>query len=70
MCCPKMNLILQGIIIFENGQPLAFDRGEVKALLKQQNIFIKVDLKSGTIKQTAWGCDLSKKYVEINTEYN
>ena len=66
----KMNLILQGIKIFENGQPLAFDRAEVKVLLKQQNIFIKVDLKSGSVKQTAWGCDLSKKYVEINTEYN
>lgn len=66
----KMNLVLQGIKIFENGQPLAFDRAEVKGLLKQQNIFIKVDLKSGLVKQTAWGCDLSKKYVEINTEYN
>jgi glutamate N-acetyltransferase/amino-acid N-acetyltransferase len=47
----KMNLTLQGIKIFENGQPLSFDRAEVKGLLKQQNIFIKVDLKSGSVKQ-------------------
>ncbi len=65
----KMDLSLQGVTIFENGQPLLFDRAAVKVLLKQQNIFIKVNLKSGTVKQTAWGCDLSKKYVEINTEY-
>ena len=66
----KMSLSLQGVKIFENGQPLAFVRDEVKALLKQSNIFIKIDLKSGDISQTAWGCDLSKKYVEINTEYS
>lgn len=65
----KMSLSLQGIKIFENGQPLEFIRSEVKALLKQSNVFIKIDLKSGHFKQTAWGCDLSKKYVEINTEY-
>lgn len=66
----KMSLSLQGVKIFENGQPLAFVRDEVKALLKQSNIFIKIDLKSGDVRQTAWGCDLSKKYVEINTEYS
>ena len=66
----KMSLSLQGVKIFENGQPLAFIRDEVKALLKQSNIFIKIDLKSGDVRQTAWGCDLSKKYVEINTEYS
>jgi glutamate N-acetyltransferase / amino-acid N-acetyltransferase len=65
----KMSLSLQGVKIFENGQPLIFERSEVKALLKQSNIFVKIDLKSGSFKQIAWGCDLSKKYVEINTEY-
>lgn len=66
----KMSLTLQGIKIFDNGQPLNFDRAEVKSLLKQSQIFINVDLKSGDLEATAWGCDLSKKYVEINTEYN
>lgn len=66
----KMSLSLQGIKIFENGQPLIFDRAEVKSLLKQSKIFINVDLKSGSVEATAWGCDLSKKYVEINTEYS
>ena len=30
---------------------------------------IILDLNSGESKGTAWGCDLSKKYVEINSEY-
>jgi len=28
-----------------------------------------INLNSGDSKGTAWGCDLSKKYVEINSEY-
>ena len=30
---------------------------------------IMINLNSGESKGTAWGCDLSKKYVEINSEY-
>ena len=30
---------------------------------------VMIDLNSGESQGTAWGCDLSKKYVEINSEY-
>ena len=30
---------------------------------------IMINLNSGESKGTAWGCDLSKKYVEIHSEY-
>ena len=66
----KMTLKVQGRTLFSEGQPLDFNRDEVKLLLKQTKIQIEVDLKSGTETATAWGCDLSKKYVEINTEYS
>ena len=66
----KMTLTLQGVKIFENGQPVAFSRPELKILLKQSKVYIEVDLFSGPMTATAWGCDLSKKYVEINTEYS
>ena len=33
------------------------------------DVSIVLNLNSGTEKGTAWGCDLSKKYVEINSEY-
>ena len=32
-------------------------------------VLIVLNLNSGRKKGTAWGCDLSKKYVEINSEY-
>ena len=65
----KMTLKIQGQTLFADGAPKAFDRDAVKQLLKQSKIQIEIDLKSGNENATAWGCDLSKKYVDINTEY-
>jgi glutamate N-acetyltransferase/amino-acid N-acetyltransferase len=65
----KMTLTLQGVTLFEGGAPALFNRTEVRKLLKCDLVQIEVDLKSGTEEATAWGCDLSRKYVEINAEY-
>ena len=37
--------------------------------LVEDIVRIGINLNSGESKGTAWGCDLSKKYVEINSEY-
>ncbi len=37
--------------------------------LVEDIVSIILKLNSGTAKGTAWGCDLSKEYVEINSEY-
>ena len=66
----KMNLKMQGILLFEKGQPVKFSRDEIKALLKQSTIKVDINLGSGKSSATAWGCDLSRKYVDINTEYS
>lgn len=66
----KMDLSLQNHKVFENGAPLNFDKQTVRNALHTDSVFIEIDLKSGTESATAWGCDLSKKYVEINTDYN
>lgn len=66
----KMDLSFQGHSLFENGAPLNFDRSLVRGSLKQPKIKVLIDLKSGKHSATAWGCDLSKKYVDINTEYS
>lgn len=69
-CLEKMTLKLQDHVLFENGQPAVFDRDRVRESLRQTKIHISVDLKSGDATATAWGCDLSRKYVDINTEYS
>lgn len=66
----KMKLVIQGATLFEQGVPAPFDREEVRALLKAETVRVEIDLRSGKAEATAWGCDLSKRYVEINTEYN
>lgn len=66
----KMSLSIQGVTIFENGGPAVFDRAEVKRLLKTDTVKIEADFNSGGANAVAWGCDLSKKYVDINAEYS
>lgn len=66
----KMSFKLQGVTLFEKGAPLNFARAEVKELLKAAEVKIEINLNSGKHSATAWGCDLSSKYVEINTEYS
>lgn len=65
----KMILRVQGQMLFENGRPTTFDRTQVRELLKSNTVKIEIELHSGDFQSVAWGCDLSKKYVEINTEY-
>ena len=65
----RLSLTMQGVVLFADGRPQPFDKPEVKALLKKSKIVVEIDLKSGSDEATAWGCDLSKKYVDINTEY-
>jgi glutamate N-acetyltransferase/amino-acid N-acetyltransferase len=66
----KMILEVQGVKLFDSGAPAEFVRDEVRALLKAETVRVNIDLRSGDATATAWGCDLSKRYVEINTEYN
>jgi glutamate N-acetyltransferase/amino-acid N-acetyltransferase len=69
-CLQKMSLKLQGQTLFENGAPLNFEREAIRQLLKKEKVVIEVHLHSGEQAATAWGCDLSKRYVDINTEYS
>jgi glutamate N-acetyltransferase/amino-acid N-acetyltransferase len=65
----RMSLRLQGILIFQKGAPLEVDLEMIRKELKADTVVIDVDFESGNSFSTAWGCDLSKKYVEINSEY-
>jgi glutamate N-acetyltransferase/amino-acid N-acetyltransferase len=65
-----MRLSLQGCAVMQGGRPLEFDREALRRELKRETIRIAIDLESGSGFATAWGCDLSKKYVDINAEYS
>jgi glutamate N-acetyltransferase/amino-acid N-acetyltransferase len=66
-----MTLKLQNEKIFENGKPIIFDRDKVRSLLRSDTVLVDIDFHESTHANVvkAWGCDFSKKYVDINTEY-
>lgn len=52
------------------GEPLPKDAIDAaEELLEEEEIQIYIDLGEGDGSATAWGCDLSKDYVEINSRY-
>ena len=74
----ELNIKLGDIVLMKNGQPQDFDRSGASDYLKQaaageylktDTVLISVNIGVGTGKSTAWGCDLTYKYVEINAEY-
>lgn len=68
----QMTLKLQGEEIFKDGAPLIFDRDKVRSLLRTDTVLVEILFPEAAnipvVK--AWGCDFSKKYVDINAEYN
>lgn len=53
-----------------SGEPLPEETIEKASdLLEEEEIQIYVDLGEGDSAATAWGCDLTKDYVEINSRY-
>jgi glutamate N-acetyltransferase/amino-acid N-acetyltransferase len=66
----KMDLKVQGHLLFRNGAPVPFERQAVREALKQSKVDIYINFHSGMHEAVGWGCDLSKKYIDINTEYS
>ncbi|NEQ66685.1 MAG: bifunctional ornithine acetyltransferase/N-acetylglutamate synthase, partial [Symploca sp. SIO2D2] len=74
----NLRIQLGDLVMMENGQPLAFNRGDASAYLKQaamgaylkeDTVLISVCVGNGAGTGKAWGCDLSYDYVRINAEY-
>ncbi len=66
----KVDLYLKEKIV-SDGQPLPFSRETVRKYLEESpEIKIIIDLKLGEGKATAWGCDLTHEYININTKYS
>ena len=55
--------------VCENGAGIPFSEEEAKTVLSEKEIEILVDLGSGKVRSTAWGCDLTYDYVRINGDY-
>ncbi|MDR2553709.1 MAG: bifunctional glutamate N-acetyltransferase/amino-acid acetyltransferase ArgJ [Treponema sp.] len=57
------------IEVFREGAPLSFSEAAAKTILLEDEITIEVTLGRGKGAASAWGCDLSYGYIEINGDY-
>ncbi len=63
------DLYLDSLCLVKGGSPQSFDHERARALLKGNEVPIRLYLNLGDASATAWGCDLSPEYVTINSEY-
>ncbi|MEA4926725.1 MAG: bifunctional glutamate N-acetyltransferase/amino-acid acetyltransferase ArgJ [Syntrophomonadaceae bacterium] len=65
----RVDIYLGAEKMAENGVGLAFNEETARQELQKDPVVVKVDLKSGNERATAWGCDLTYDYVSINAAY-
>ena len=65
-----LSIRINGHPIFLNGQPEIVDRDQLKQVMSGADIVIDITLGAGPFSATAWGCDLTHGYIDINTAYN
>ena len=57
------------ITVCQNGAGVDFSEEKAKEILLERNIEILISIGDGSIRATAWGCDLTYDYVKINGDY-
>ena len=65
----KLSLFFNDQVIVKEGEIVA-TREQLAPVLKKETIVILLDLNLGHGRATAWGCDLTNKYIDINTAYS
>ncbi len=66
----KLSIRFDDFKIIEKGQLISsYDEKELSEYMKSNNIDLYVDVGTGTKNFTAYTMDLTKKYIEINTDY-
>ncbi|MDQ0285442.1 glutamate N-acetyltransferase/amino-acid N-acetyltransferase [Desulfofundulus luciae] len=65
----RVDIYLGDIMVARDGVALPFDEEAASSMLAGREVRVLVDLKSGEYEATAWGCDLTGEYVNINASY-
>ena len=55
--------------IIENGVDTGYSEEEATKILAEPEVTAIADVKMGHFEATAWGCDLTHEYVNINADY-
>ena len=55
--------------IFSHGSACDYSEEQATAILSEPEVTITADMHQGEAEATAWGCDLTHEYVNINADY-
>jgi glutamate N-acetyltransferase / amino-acid N-acetyltransferase len=66
----KVDISIGVIPVFKQGNPVDFDENAVKEVLSQDYVPLHICLNLNKGHARAWGCELTKAYIDINTDYN
>lgn len=62
-------LTMQGVCVFENGQPTHYDEPALIKKLQSDTVELVLELRQGTGEAVFWSSDLTAEYVKINAHY-
>jgi glutamate N-acetyltransferase / amino-acid N-acetyltransferase len=66
----RVVIAMMGQVVFSRAEPIAIDLEALSRELKASTrVSIDVRIGEGRHAATVWGCDLSRRYVDINAEY-
>ena len=65
----RTDAAINGYPVVQGGERLEFDDAVVRAALATEVVDIEVTLGAGTASATAYGCDLTKGYIDENAAY-
>lgn len=64
-----LTCVLQGIEVFRDGEPTAFDRAAASRAMAQEDVRLELRLADGAGRAVVLTSDLGYRYVQINAEY-
>ena len=66
----KLSIKFGDNLIIQNGKlNINYNETDVSEYMKNDNIDIDIDISNGSKNFTAYTMDLTKKYIEINSDY-
>lgn len=65
----RVDIRIGPVTVARDGAGVAFDEAAAKEHLQGAEVVLEVDLKAGDRVATAWTCDMTEKYIEINASY-
>lgn len=65
----RLTCSIQGTIVFERGEPTAFDRAALSSAMAAEDVSVIIDIGEGPGRARLMTSDLGYRYIEVNAEY-